>query len=67
MMQDVDLYLPTYNRLIMLEIGVDENACVEAPRPYAIEKPVVFYGSSITQGASASRPGLIMWRGRPGR
>ncbi|MBQ6803403.1 MAG: hypothetical protein IJP04_01985 [Clostridia bacterium] len=58
MMQDVDLYLPTYNRLIMLEIGVDDSDCVEAPRPYTIERPIVFYGSSITQGASASRPGV---------
>ena len=30
---------------------------MEAPSPYAIETPVVFYGSSITQGGCASRPG----------
>lgn len=27
------------------------------PTPYSIEKPIVFYGSSITQGGCASRPG----------
>lgn len=30
---------------------------VEAPTPYIDKKPMVYYGSSITQGACASRPG----------
>ena len=57
-MQDVDICLPMYNRIVSLEVGVEEGSRVEAPKPYAIEKPIVFYGSSITQGSAASRPGM---------
>ncbi len=58
-MQSVDLYLPYFNRIFALDIGVDENASVLPPRAYAVEKPIVFYGSSITHGAAASRAGMI--------
>lgn len=40
-----------------VEIGIDEEAVLEKGAPYINEKPVVFYGSSITHGYSASRPG----------
>lgn len=50
------LYLPLYNGVESLEIGVPRGATVSGlvPRP----KPVVFYGTSITQGGVASRPGI---------
>jgi lysophospholipase L1-like esterase len=50
------LYLPLYNSVMKLEIGTHVGHTVEfvAPRP----SPIVFYGTSITQGACASRPGL---------
>jgi hypothetical protein len=50
-------YLPLYNGVESLEIGVPKGAQFEglAPRP----KPVVFYGTSITHGACASRPGMV--------
>ncbi|MEI6714323.1 MAG: SGNH/GDSL hydrolase family protein [Verrucomicrobiota bacterium] len=50
-------YLPLYNGVESLEIGVPVGAHFEglAPRP----KPVVFYGTSITHGACASRPGMV--------
>jgi len=53
------LYLPLYNGLKLLQIGIREGTTIEpaGPRPRNL-KPVVFYGSSITQGASASRPGM---------
>ncbi|MFD0960641.1 SGNH/GDSL hydrolase family protein [Paenibacillus chungangensis] len=51
------LYLPTYNEVVELDIGIDTDAELFEPVPYAVEQPVVFYGSSITQGACASRPG----------
>lgn len=52
------LYLPLYNGVEKLEIGVPPGATFTglAPRP---AKPVVFYGTSITHGASASRPGMV--------
>ncbi|QDU59370.1 hypothetical protein Pan216_01980 [Planctomycetes bacterium Pan216] len=54
------LYLPLYNGVESLEIGVPENAqvFVPAPRPRSQRKPMVFYGTSITHGACATRPGM---------
>ena len=51
-------YLPLYNGIESLEIGVAEGANFEPLRPRE-EKPIVFYGTSITHGASASRPGNV--------
>lgn len=51
------LYLPLYNAVEWLEIGVPEDA-VFVPLPARKEKPIVVYGTSIAQGACASRPGM---------
>lgn len=50
-------YLPLYNSTVKIEIGVPKKTKLEpiAPRK---DKPIVFYGTSITHGACASRPGL---------
>lgn len=52
------LYLPLRNSPDNLEIGVAESAMFAglAPRD---EKPIVFYGTSINHGASASRAGMV--------
>ena len=55
--RDLMINLPIYENLIDLYIGIDESATLAPPTPYKNEKPIVFYGSSITQGACASRPG----------
>ncbi len=52
------LYLPLYNGIEKLSVGVPEGAAFESLPPRA-EKPVVFYGTSITHGACASRPGMV--------
>lgn len=54
------LYLPLYDGVTSLQIGIDSLSYIESPvLPYpATGHPVVFYGSSITQGACASRPGM---------
>ena len=52
------LNFPLYNAITTLEIGFSEGAFLEPGMPYRNELPVVYYGSSITQGACASRPGL---------
>ena len=53
------LYLPLYNGVTSLEIGVPKGTVVGAgPARPAARKPIVFYGTSITHGASASRPGM---------
>jgi len=51
------LYLPLYGAASKIEIGVAPGAKLEKPTPHAVSKPVLFYGSSITQGGCASRPG----------
>lgn len=57
--KEYSLYLPLYNGLTDLEIGLSDNATVEmAPARKGGMKPIVFYGTSITQGACASRPGM---------
>jgi lysophospholipase L1-like esterase len=50
-------YLPLYNSVESLKLGVPEGAQFEKLAPRA-GKPIVFYGTSITHGASASRPGM---------
>lgn len=50
-------YLPLYNGIESLEIGVPKGAKFEGLAPRG--KPIVFYGTSITHGASASRPGMV--------
>ncbi len=56
-MREITINFPLYSGVSELYIGLQDTACVQPPRPYAIEKPIVFYGSSITQGGCASRPG----------
>ena len=53
------LYLPLYNSVKWLEIGVPEaeDATFEWI-PASTEKPIVLYGTSIAQGACASRPAM---------
>lgn len=51
-------YLPLYNGIDKLEIGVPAGATLEGLKPRS-EKPIVFYGTSITHGANASRPGMV--------
>lgn len=53
------LYLPGYNTLKFLEIGIDNGSEFHFI-PQSLERPIVVYGSSIIQGASASRPGMMI-------
>lgn len=51
------LYLPLYNTVEWLEIGVPEGSEFTFA-PLSKEKPIVLYGTSIAQGACASRPAM---------
>ena len=53
-----ELFLPSYNGIKWLSVGVEKGAQFKFVRE-SQEKPIVIYGTSITQGASASRPGTI--------
>ena len=53
------VYLPLYNGIETFALGVTEGAKILPPPPHkGVQKPVVFYGTSITHGGCASRPGL---------
>jgi hypothetical protein len=58
--RDYLLHLPLYNGTASLGIGVPAGSTLEpSPRLRTGRKPIVFYGTSITQGACASRPGMV--------
>jgi GDSL-like Lipase/Acylhydrolase family/N-terminus of Esterase_SGNH_hydro-type len=53
------IYLPLRNGVTSLEIGLPKGiAIAPGPARQAGSKPIVFYGTSITHGISASRPGM---------
>lgn len=53
------LYLPLYNGVETLHIGVPTDAGFTPIEPRQA-KPIVFYGTSIMHGACASRPGMAI-------
>jgi lysophospholipase L1-like esterase len=57
-LRQIDIYLPLYHPVEVLAVGVADGAAVVPPLPFAVERPVVYYGSSITQGGCASRSGM---------
>ena len=65
------LYLPLYNGVESVQIGLSQQASLSPAAPRPQSKPIVFYGTSITQGGCASRPGMAYaailgrWLDRP--
>ena len=55
---EYQLFLPPYNEVKWMEIGVPEGSKFSF-LPVSQEKPIVIYGTSIAQGACASRPGMV--------
>ena len=53
----ITINFPLYSPLHELYIGIKEGSKLLPPTDYTVEKPIVYYGSSITQGGCASRPG----------
>lgn len=49
------LHFPLYNRVKSLTIEIDKGAEINPFNPYMDVKPIIYYGSSITQGGCASR------------
>lgn len=62
---EYQLFLPLYNQTTWMEIGVPTNASFRFI-PASQDKPLVIYGTSIAQGACASRPGMA-WGNIVGR
>lgn len=56
--REITLYLPPYLGVKVLAVGVDADATISPPVSFALQKPIVFYGTSITQGCCASHSGM---------
>lgn len=54
---DCEINLPNYDNLINLYVGIKKGSTLDSAREYKYTTPVLFLGSSITQGGCASRPG----------
>ena len=54
----VVIHFPLYQGVTKLAVGIDPDATIFEPWPFADDRRVVFYGTSITQGGCASRPGM---------
>ncbi len=55
--RDILLNFPLYNGVQEIAVGLPPDSWLKPPSPFRFPSPVVFYGSSITQGGCASRPG----------
>ena len=53
----ITINFPLYNKVNEVYVGVHEDYTFKAAPDYTVNEPMVFYGSSITQGGCASRPG----------
>ena len=56
-MREITINFPLYSEVKELFIGLQDTAEILKPNPYKYTRPIVFYGSSITQGGCASRAG----------
>lgn len=56
-LREFKIYFSLYDGVTSLKIGIDSLSTIEKPHK-AGGKPIVFYGTSITQGGCASRPGM---------
>ena len=52
-MEDVTIFLARNEKIEDIQIEIEDNALIEEPTPYRY-KPVVYYGSSITEGGCCS-------------
>ena len=56
-MRQWTINMPLYAGVVKMNILLKSGAVLLPPLPFSVKKPVLCYGSSITQGCSASRPG----------
>ena len=55
--KEIEIFFPLYNAVREVYISLEEDALVGEGRKHGDALPIVFYGSSITQGGCASHPG----------
>jgi len=56
--KNITINFPLYQGVKEILIGLDKGAKLLSPLPYKNNKKIIFYGTSITQGGCASRPGM---------
>ncbi|MEQ8882119.1 MAG: SGNH/GDSL hydrolase family protein [Cyclobacteriaceae bacterium] len=56
-MREFKMYLPLYDGIASIEVGIDSTSVIKKPTETYSES-IIFYGTSITQGGCASRPGM---------
>jgi len=67
----ITLNFPLYQGVEEVLVGLAPDAQLLPPPPYADDRPVIVYGTSITQGGCACRPGMLhtnilsRWTNRP--
>jgi lysophospholipase L1-like esterase len=57
-LRHVTLNFPLYQGVNEVSIGIEPGCSIAAPLPYRSSKKVIVYGTSVTQGGCASRPGM---------
>ena len=51
-MEDIAIYMPRNEEVEDIEIAIDDDAEILPPTPYTFEDPILYYGSSVTEGLS---------------
>ncbi|WP_062108748.1 SGNH/GDSL hydrolase family protein [Bacillus niameyensis] len=58
-MRNIVLNMPLYQGVEEISIGLDKGATISPPPKYLSDKKIIIYGTSITQGGCATRPGMM--------
>jgi hypothetical protein len=54
---DITVFLPRNEVILDITVGIDDGADIREASPYTYDVPILFYGSSITEGGCCSKPG----------
>ncbi len=54
---EMEINLPPYSAVKEILVGLKKGSVILPPKPYKHSEPIIFYGSSITQGGCATKPG----------
>ncbi len=55
--EDITVLFPRNERVIDITVEIDDGAEISSPTPYTYEKPMLFFGSSITEGGCSESVG----------
>jgi hypothetical protein len=56
-LREFKIFLPLYDGVKNIEVGINSTSLIRKVKENT-KKPIIFYGTSITQGGCASRPGM---------